>query len=261
MTSVTEQGMASQTAQISVVRGWFKSGRPGLVEFIEALGSGFNQLRAMAVFSRELVAERGVDFASDWARSLPDEPLDFKRDFVRQLSTAIAASDVEAAQRFCDSVCDEPYGEGVRKRIAQRWALEDGPAALEWLSGAPAGQERDLAVRVAFDAWRKTDQTEAFAWLAAIGSDRMERWLHPAVAIYAKILSATDPAGAVVWVELIPNDDERQITAVRVARRWRAVDEAASEAWLQQSFLPEPMREAARTTNVDAPIPQPQLIP
>jgi hypothetical protein len=260
LTGGSEKGAATQVAQVSVVRGWFASGNPGLVEYIESLPSGLNQLRAMSVFSRELVAQRGAEFAADWAVSLPDEPVAFKRDFIRQMSTAIAADDLEVATAFCEQVCDEPYGEGVRKRIAQQWAMADGPAALNWLSDAPPGPETDLAVRVAFDSWRKADQGEAFSWLSGIGSDGVERWLQPAVPIYAKILSATDPEAAMAWVELIPNDDELQITAVRVARRWRLVDEAAVEAWLEQSSLPEPMRQAARTTNVEAPIPQPQLI-
>lgn len=259
-TGSIDQGTATQVAQISLIRGWFASGKPGLLEHIGAMGPGVDQLRALAAFSRELVEQRGTDVAIEWALSLPDEPMAYKRDVVRQLSTAVAAADLQAALAFCEIVCAEPFGDGVRKRIAQQWALEDGPAALQWLSEAPPSQDRDLAVRVAFDTWRRNDQDTAFEWLASFGIEGVEPWLRPAVAIYAKLLSATDPAASMAWVELIPNDAEREFTMVRVARRWRAQDEAAAEAWVQQSPLPEPLREAARTTVIDAPIPQPQLI-
>jgi len=260
-TAGVEQGTANQAAQRAMVRGWFASGKPGLVEYMQAMDPGsIEQQRAIAVFAHELVETRGPQVSIDWATSLPDEPRDFKLTAYRQLGSELAMANLDAAKAFCKDVCDEPMGDGVRKRIAQQWAMLDGPAALQWLSEAPPGQERDLAVRVAFFTWRGVDQKGAFAWIAQFGEDGIEPWLRPAVPVYAKVLSAEDPAAAMGWVELIPDDVERQITMVRVARRWRGVDEAAAEAWVQQSPLPKALREAARTTDVEAEIPQPQLL-
>ncbi len=59
---------------------------------------------------------------------------------------------------FCDAHCEGPYGLHVRQKIALRWASRDGPGAMEWVSNAPAGQERDWAVRSAMSGWWSADR-------------------------------------------------------------------------------------------------------
>ena len=256
LSGTTYQGTANQVAQVALIRGWYKSGKPGLMEFIGELGGEtLEGQRALSTLSRAIVELRGADAAIEWVRSIPDEPMKFKLAAHRQLSSEVAMADLPAAIAFCNEVCDGPYGVGVHKRIAQYWASQDGAAALAWLSEAPPGQQRDVAIRVAFDSWNKADQEAAFAWLTERGIDNVEPWMRPAVAIYVRLRSFTDPADALRWTALVPSEVERQILTVRIARRWRQRDEAAAEAWVMNSDLPEELREAARTTDVHAHIP------
>jgi len=250
-----DHGTANRAAQIAVIRGWYLSGKPGLLDHIRSLGSGVDQQRAVSTLSREMIRTEGTEATIRWAEALPDEPPQFKTDAYRQIGSELAMTDLDAALRWCDAHCDGPHGEALRQLIAQRWAAKDGKAALEWLSTSPAGQERDLAVRVSYNAWRQNDAAEAFAWMEGHGIDGVEPWMLPTIVIYAKFRSADSPADAVEWAALIEDDVEREFTMVRIARRWRAQDEAAAEAWLQQSSLSEPVRESARTTKMDAPIP------
>ena len=256
MSGTTYQGTANQVAQVALIRGWYESGKPGLMEFIGELGGEtFEGQRALSTLSRAIVELRGPEAAIEWVQSIPDEPMKFKLAAYRQLSSEVAMADLPAAIAFCNEVCDGPYGDGVRQRIAQYWASQDGAAALAWLSEAPPGQRRDVAIRVAFDSWNKADQEAAFAWLTERGFDNVEPWMRPAVAIYVRLRSFTDPPDALRWTALVPSEVERQILTVRIARRWRQRDEAAAEAWVMNSDLPEELREAARTTDVHAHIP------
>ena len=133
------------------------------------------------------------------------------------------------------------------KIIATRWAMQDGEAALTWLSTQPEGPERDLAVRVAFKSWATLSKPAAFQWLGDHGIDGVEPWLVPAVTIYSRLISQDDPALALEWAALIPNDLERETSMVRIARRLRNKDEAAGEKWLDQSPLSERQRNQARS--------------
>jgi len=248
-----DSGTANQAAQIAVVRGWFFSGQPGLVDYIRDLGEGIDQQRAISIFVREMIRRDGAEAAMAWAEGLPDEPKLLKLAAFRQVGSELAMQDLPKALHWCDVHCGGPFGDGVRKLIGTRWAAQDGPAAMEWLSKAPEGMERDLAVRVAFFTWSGKNQAEAFAWLAAHGVDHVEPWLRPAVVIYARLTSADSPSEALKWAALIPDDAERELTMVRIARRWRLQDEAAAEAWLEQSPLSEEDRQSARSPDPEDP--------
>ena len=70
-----------------------------------------------------------------------------------------------------------------------------------------------------------------------------------------RLRSFEDVEDALRWVQAVPDEAERQIVTVRLVRRWRKQDEAAAEAWLAESGLPEELRVAARAGDVHAPIP------
>jgi hypothetical protein len=54
------------------------------------------------------------------------------------------------------------------------------------------------------------------------------------------------PAEAAGWAERVEDEAARERLLVWIARRWRALDEPAAEAWLIQSPLSEAARERAR---------------
>jgi hypothetical protein len=134
----------------------------------------------------------------------------------------------------------------LRGLIARNWVVDDGPAALAWLSSASEGYERDHAVRLTFAKWARTDREAALRWMASQTTGETEPWLQPIYPVYAKLLAADAPADAIEWAERIEGDAERETVLIMVARVWRHLDEAAAEDWLLESSLSEEAREKVR---------------
>jgi hypothetical protein len=127
----------------------------------------------------------------------------------------------------------------------------DGAAALEWLSSAPEGFEKDFAVRVTFEEWTLTDRAAAMAWVADQTTGEPDPRLQPIFPVYARLLAEDSPAEAIGWAERIDHDKKRRFTLIEIARAWREVDEAATESWLEQSPLSEEDREKVRAPEWD----------
>jgi hypothetical protein len=110
----------------------------------------------------------------------------------------------------------------------------------------PEGQEKKLAVRVAFAIWGQWDREAALAWMAAQTTGEPDPWLRPTFPVYARLLAQDSPADGIEWAGRIEDDEEREIVLTQIARAWRQVDEAAAEAWLRESSLSEEAREKVR---------------
>jgi len=234
-------------AEIALVRGWFESGLPGLEDYIRDLGLGTSQQRALAAFAREAIQRDGPEAIARWAESIPDEDEKFKLDAFRQVGSELALADPAAAAAWCDAHCEGPFGTSVRMLIAQRWAARDGRAAMQWLSTAPAGKERDWAVKGAYRGWFRRDREELSSWMTALGLDGVEPWLQPALEAHATWAGAKDPMEGLKWAAVITDGMVRERSYVKIAHRWYALDESAADAWLEQSPLSEEARERVRT--------------
>jgi hypothetical protein len=232
--------------QIALVRGWFTADPAELAQFIHDLGMGFARQRAISTYIRALIQAQGIEAAERWAESLSDEDATYKTAVYRQMGAALPLFDHEAGLRWCETHCEGPHGNNLRSIIARRWVRRDGAAALVWLSSAPEGHDKNLAVRGAFALWGQIDREAALDWMAAQTTGEPEAWLRPIFPVYARLLAKVSPADAIEWAERIEGDEEREIVLTEVARAWRQLDEAATEAWLLQSSLSEEAREKVR---------------
>lgn len=241
------RGPNIDAADIALVRGWFASGHHGLDRYMRDLGLTREQQRALAVFARETIRRDGTEAIMKWAEAQPDSRERYKLAAFRQVGSELAKAEPSAAVTWCEAHCEGPFGEGILQLVATRWAEQDGPAAMRWLSTAPPGKERERATRDAFRAWRRNDEAGVLEWFGARGDDAIEPWLRPAVGLYAMAISGEDPLGAFQWAARIEDEEKRQLAFVTIARRWRGRDETAAEAWLEQSPLSEEDREKVRT--------------
>ncbi len=232
---------------IALVRGWYAANDPPeLTQFIRDAGMGFGRQIMLSPYLRAKIQKQGADAAARWAESVPDDDAVYKLAVYRQVGSVMSLLDHEAAMRWCEAHCDGPHGKDLRSIIARRWVQWDGPAAFAWLSNAPEGYATNFAVRVAFDVWGRVDREAALAWMAAQTTGEPDPWLRPAFTAYAKLLAQDSPADAIEWAERVEDDEEREYVLIRLARAWREVDEAATEAWLVQSSLSEEARENVR---------------
>ena len=235
----------------ALVRGWFAANPSELAQFIHDLGVGIPRQRALSTYVRVAIQKQGRDAVMRWAESLPDDDATYKTAVYRQVGSALPLFDHEASLRWCEAHCDGPHGKNLRSIIAMRWVRRDGAAAFAWLSNAPEGPEKDFAVRIAFEEWAQADREAALAWMAVQTTGEPDPWLQPILPVYARLLAVDSPADAIQWAERIEHDKKRRFTLIEIARAWRQVDEAATEAWLLQSSLSEEDRERVRAPEWD----------
>jgi hypothetical protein len=240
-----------ESAPRALVVGWYEAGLPGLPQYIRDLGAGFPQQIALSTYLRAAMAKEGVQPVIDWAEAVPEDDPAYKLAVYRQVASTLPLFDRTSAMRWCDAHCDGPYGNNLRSIIAGRWLAEDGPAALAWLGTAPEGNERDVAVRTNFANWAAWYPEKALAWMAEQSRDggELPAWLEPVVPVYAVLLADESPTQAIEWANRIEKDVSREMTLIKVARKWRESDPAAAEAWLESSPLSEEARQQVRDPN------------
>jgi len=240
-------GVNTGPVQVALFRGWYDSGEPGLLEYIETLGIGTAQQRGLAIYARRTAQRQGPAATIRWVESLPDEPKSFKLAAFRQAGSELAQLSPPDAVAFCDAHCDGPFGDSVRKLVAQRWAAQDGEAAMAWLASSQPGTQRDRAVNGAFSGWWRNDREGLIRWAEAQVATGVPDWMQPMLEFLAANVARIDsPEAGLEWVERIENPEIRERSMVNVALIWRKQDEAAADAWLAQSPLSEEAREAVR---------------
>jgi hypothetical protein len=221
------------------VRGWCEGGKPGLEEFIHDLGAGFERQRALLAYSVARIRRDGVEAVVRWAEGLPDAEGDYKLDVFRNLGTALPGFDLAAARRFCDAHCDGEHGATLRANIAGRWAMEDAPAAMEWLSTNPENWETSFAVAMTYSSWGLKDRQAAIRWMQPKIANGTPPWLAKAMPFYAELVGAESPMEGLALAAALPDVKDREWVTLKLVRKWRLEDEAAAEAWLSKASLSE----------------------
>lgn len=235
-----------QVAEKALVRGWYASGKPGLLEYIRNLGVGYSRQRALLVYAEELLRDEGVDAVRAWAEGIPEDEPKFKLAAYRQVATALGRHSFEAGTGWCDAHCEGPQGSNLMGLVAFETVKHDGPATMEWLSTKPAlKHDRRNALRDAFSSWRRHDQEGLFAWIESVGPENVEPWLEPVIEVYGMAL-ASEPDRAFVWADTLSDPKQREAVLIMVARRWLKDDPEAAEAWLATSGLSEQAIEKVR---------------
>jgi len=254
----------ARIAELALVQGWFQKDRPGLEHYIYGLGSGVKRQRALFGYALALAAAEGSDAAIRWSEGIPEGDKRYKLEVFRQLVSALAWADMPAAARFCDAHCDGPFGSGLRN-VLIRTRLRNGEYGgdvVEWVARVPELDEEQRKNRrhslwVAYATWAYQDRESAVAWMAekTAGPEEPEPWVRQLYGEYARLLAVDSPEKAISWAERVEDDEERELTLVRIARFWRKQDEAAAEAWLSQSTLSERARDQARNTKLPDHLP------
>jgi hypothetical protein len=221
----------------SALRGWDESVHDGALEYAESLGHGEARQWALYIVTRRKLLRDGPEAAIAWAEALPDDDETFKLNAFRRLAGGLAEIDPQLAVAFAERHLDGPYAKGLPRRIGIRWVVQDPEAAMHWLASLPPGPNRDDGVQETFGRWLGLSRSGAEEWYASV---EREPWLDPAVSIYAKRLGreGEEPLEALRMAEQIEDPELRNPTLGVIARGWLVRDEAAANAWLEQSDLP-----------------------
>jgi hypothetical protein len=148
----------------------------------------------------------GVDStaAADWAANLKDDGdrVSALTDVCIQVAQANPALALEMAARY------DLGGNGTLENLAQLWAGQDLPSALDWARGQPAGEPRDqMVARVAF-VQAQTDPVEA-AKLIVNQMTPGEAQNEAALSVLHQ-WALRDPATAAAWADRFPESPLRQ---------------------------------------------------
>lgn len=239
-----------QVVPIALIRGWHASDEPeGIEPFLRAQVPGIFRQRGVWAYAGVLIEDSGVDAAMDWIEQLPDDDNNkgFKLDAFRRMASLLSARDLQAGVAFCERYCGTAYGTNIRSLVASAWVRKgDGAGAMEWLSTAPEGFERLVAVKGTFLEWMTADREAAFAWVEEHSADGPKKWLEGAYPLYAINSAYDSPTDAIERTALIEGDWKRETALVEIARIWRGRDEAAAEAWLLESGFTDKQLENAR---------------
>ena len=126
--------------------------------------------------------------------------------------------------------------------------------ALEWLTTAPEGHEKNITIMSTLGVWGREDRDATIAWVTQhIGEDgEPPAWMEASLPVYARLLAEQSmleeqaPIEALEWAQRIEKPNQREYSLITIARRWRERDEAAADAWLEGSPLSEEARAKVR---------------
>jgi len=230
---------------LNLLTGWLHSGEGGLVEYIADLSDHKREVAISRVVGR-IMRDGDADAAMSWVEAIIQNDaydIPFKRRVFRRGIRIVGRSEPELTAAWAMEHLGEEYAVDAPRIAAGRWAMRDGPAAMQWVRDLPREESHDLAIREAFLTWYRMDRESAVAWLE---SETLTAFHELAIDYYANDLSRREPEEAIVWCERIL-DSERQLSClVPVAKKWFRRDPTAAETWLQQSSLDEEARRAAR---------------
>jgi hypothetical protein len=235
----------SEELFLSLLTGWLYSGEEGLTEYIAALTGHKRELALSRVVGR-IMREGDTDAAISWVEAIIENDeyeMAFKRRAFRRGCRIVGRSDPELTAAWAMEHLDQEYAVDAPRIVAGRWAMEDGQAAMQWVTELPRDELTELAVREAYLTWYRSDRESAVAWLE---SEKLTPFHDPAISYYANQLSKREPEEAIGWCEQIV-DAERQLGCLKpAAAAWHQRDPEKAEAWLQQSPLDEEARKFAR---------------
>ena len=240
------------------VRGWYASGQPGVLEYLRALEPSKSRSRGLTTYARASLGDVGFDATAQTLLDYPREDFRFRSQLWRYAAPEMLREDHAKTMAFCSAYCDRFEGAFVRQRLSRQWMNEPDVVPLEvmeWLSTAPAGQERDYAVEQALEIWA-TDDREALAdWGLELAQAPVEPWLYPGLSIVAAAVAYKDPYQAIKLVEQIKPENARDLALARIGTFFIRNHPEEAEAWLTTASLSPSVVASIREASVEAKAP------
>jgi len=227
----------------AVFRGWAETDDSEVWDSLATLTPGFDRESATNIVMKSVVQNHGFDelfervdaIESDFA---PGSPRDFKLSALRTAVGLCAYYDPHKALAYVRRYAGSPYDNGLLRRLAIYWAVNDGPRAMQALLALPGEPQRDKALRDGYMKWLRTDGKAALGWMPAEAAND-ERYA-PLIDLYAMALAqskAADPVDpirqALVWADRIGDPKRRRDASVLIGGLWLRHEPDAAGAWIE----------------------------
>ncbi len=226
-----------------LLRGWARSGKPGLTDFFSLQSGGSRLSRQASFYLQQHATQNGFAATADFADQLASDDEyapSFKRMMLGAAGEALAGLDCQRAGSWAMKYAGDPLEMKAAGGVSKVWLSVDPEATMQWLASLTESKVRDDLVDANYEKWLKRHQTAAMEWAAQVESSLA---LEPVIARYASELAATDPQSALVQVGSITNAKRRTKSLIRVAEIWYEADPGPATAWLEQSELDDEQRE------------------
>ena len=177
----------------------------------------------------------GVDESLRFVDELVAGPhANIRHDFSRRFVSQFIAVDPERAVDWVAKFTPQAERKHLRRRLGARWARFDGPSAMIWAAGQPAGEGRHKLVEHTYRNFMSSDSPAAMDWML----ERVEETaLTPALPMFLARFARRQPEQAAEWITLLSDARGRKVAAMNVARAWLRADESAARDWLPGSGL------------------------
>jgi len=194
--SAVEDGDLKEFWAARLLAGWAHGEyRDSASEYIAKLPDGSTREAYLAILAWE-ISKEGPEALVRWVESVPDDPPRFKEAvFIKSVGT-LAGIDAPVAARWMEDNLDRGGAGEALIALAGAWATSDPLTAMGWLTGLPAGRNRDGAVRTGFRVWFNHSPNDAERWLRSASP---ERAVDPAVRFLVELSREEKPAASRWW--------------------------------------------------------------
>lgn len=180
----------------------------------------------LAVTIANELGTHNPESASDVVDDLPPGPA--KDEAATTLAIVWAASDVNAAVAWSNSIANESMRRQIITHIGTTWGAIDPDAALDWLHSLPGPLAAD-GVTGAFNSWAGTDPV---GLREVIDGSSASPEMDVARLALADVLAATDINSSLGLAFGITSPAGRDEAAARYFRQWRKIDDSSAQEWL-----------------------------
>ena len=244
------------------VRGWYASGQPGVLEYLRALDPSKSRSRGLTTYARASLGGVGYDGTAQILLDYPREDYNFRSQLWRYAAPEMLREDHEKTMAFCSAYCDRFEGAFVRVRLARQWMNQPDVVpqeVMEWISAAPAGQERDFAVQQALEIWSIDDRESLANWGLELVQTPIDPWLYPGLVIVAAAVAYEDPTQAIELVAQIKPENARNLGLERIGTFFLRNNPEEAESWLATASLPPSVvaRIRERSVETNEPVNEP----
>jgi hypothetical protein len=133
-------------------------------EYIAKLPDGSTRLKFLATLAWE-ISKEGPEAVVRWAEGVPDDPPHFKQAVFMKAASTLAGVDAPSTARWLRRHLNRDYADNALLSVARSWAASDALAAMSWLTGLPASNKREAAVRTGYGTWFSRSPMDAEGWL------------------------------------------------------------------------------------------------
>lgn len=236
----------------SVVKGWFdhpQTDPNDLLAIIDQVKGVRPRGELVIIWVSRMIETRGVDYAIDYAESMPEEPaqLRIKRELMGRLAAQLIPIDAKRAVEFTERNARTPAGNKTATYMINRWAHDDGPSAFEWALATDVPGKHNVVER----AWRAFligDREAALSWMSM---QRYSKEIEPAYSLYLMNLAKTDHQRALELSTQLEGRSSLVQVWQAVGRSWIAKDPIGAEAWMMGLDLPQETLRSIRARKPD----------